>query len=142
MKKIVLSFVLLGLLPLQVLFADSVWRSDVEWTPQTNTLYGGTHNLFKETLPRYQIEAREVDTTRLENIVNAIDDKTRLIYIETPANPTLTVTDLRACAKIARDYKIPLVVDNTFPTPYFQRPSLRNKSPLQSLTLKGGFAII
>ncbi|APF18555.1 Cys/Met metabolism pyridoxal-phosphate-dependent protein [Caldithrix abyssi DSM 13497] len=88
----------------------------------TNTLYGGTHNLFMETLPRFNIEAREVDTTNLENIINAIDDKTRLLYIETPANPTLTITDLRACAKIARDYKIPLVVDNTFPTPYFQRP--------------------
>ncbi len=88
----------------------------------TNTLYGGTHNLFKETLPRYQIDAREVDTTNLENVVNAIDDHTRLIYIETPANPTLAITDLKACAKIARDYKIPLVVDNTFSTPYFQRP--------------------
>lgn len=88
----------------------------------TNTLYGGTHNLFKETLPRFNIEAREVDTTNLENVINAIDDKTRLLYIETPANPTLTITDLKACAKIARDYKIPLVVDNTFATPYFQRP--------------------
>lgn len=88
----------------------------------TNTLYGGTHNLFKETLPRFNIEAREVDTTNLENIINAIDDKTRLLYIETPANPTLTITDLKACAKIAKDYNIPLVVDNTFATPYFQRP--------------------
>lgn len=88
----------------------------------TNTLYGGTHNLFKETFPRFNIEAREVDTTNLENVINAIDDKTRLLYIETPANPTLTITDLKACAKIARDYKIPLVVDNTFATPYFQRP--------------------
>ena len=88
----------------------------------TNTLYGGTHNLFMETLPRYKIETREVDTTKPENILNAIDDHTRLIYIETPANPTLTVTDLKACARIAKDYKIPLVVDNTFSTPYFQRP--------------------
>lgn len=88
----------------------------------TNTLYGGTHNLFMETLPRYKIETREVDTTNPENILNAIDDHTRLIYIETPANPTLTVTDLKACARIAKDYKIPLVVDNTFSTPYFQRP--------------------
>ncbi|NOX88261.1 MAG: aminotransferase class I/II-fold pyridoxal phosphate-dependent enzyme [Calditrichaeota bacterium] len=88
----------------------------------TNTLYGGTHNFFKETLPRFDIDVREVDTTNLENVINVIDDKTRLLYIETPANPTLTITDLKACARIARDYQIPLVVDNTFPTPYFQRP--------------------
>lgn len=88
----------------------------------SNTLYGGTHNLFMETLPRYNIEAKEVDTTNLENIINSIDDKTRLIYIETPANPTLTITDLAECSKIAKKYKIPLVVDNTFPTPYYQLP--------------------
>lgn len=87
-----------------------------------NTLYGGTHQLFMETLPRMNLEAREVDSTNVANIEKAIDEATRFIYIETPANPTLTITDLRACAAIAKKHNIPLVVDNTFPTPYFQRP--------------------
>ncbi len=88
----------------------------------SDTLYGGTHSLFVDTLPRLAIEGREVNTTDLAAIEAAIDSKTRLLYIETPANPTLTVSDLRACAKIAKKHHIPLVVDNTFSTPFFQRP--------------------
>ncbi len=88
----------------------------------SDTLYGGTHSLFIETLPRMQIEAKEVQTTDPENIAKAIDDKTKAIYIETPANPTLTISDLAEAAKIAKKHKIPLIVDNTFSTPYFQRP--------------------
>jgi len=88
----------------------------------SDTLYGGSHQLFSETLPRWNIEAREIDATNLENIKNAIDDKTRLIYIETPANPTMTIIDIQACVKIAKKFDIPVVIDNTFATPYFQRP--------------------
>ncbi|MFZ0390676.1 MAG: aminotransferase class I/II-fold pyridoxal phosphate-dependent enzyme, partial [Calditrichia bacterium] len=55
----------------------------------SDTVYGGTHNLYKETLPLWDIEAREVDATHPEKIEKAIDDKTKLIFIETPANPTL-----------------------------------------------------
>ena len=88
----------------------------------SDTLYGGTHSLFIDTLPRMNIEAREVDTTNTANIADAIDENTKLIYVETPANPTLMITDLAETAAIAKKYKIPLVVDNTFPTPYFQRP--------------------
>jgi methionine-gamma-lyase len=88
----------------------------------SNTLYGGTHQLFGETLPRYNIEAREVEGTRLENFEQAIDKNTRCLYIETPANPTLAIIDIEECAKIAHRHKIPLIVDNTFCTPYFQRP--------------------
>jgi methionine-gamma-lyase len=88
----------------------------------SNTLYGGTHQLFTETLPRYDIEVREVDGTNLESIENSIDAQTRGIYIETPANPTLAIIDIRECARIAHKYKLPLIVDNTFATPYFQRP--------------------
>lgn len=88
----------------------------------SDTLYGGTHNLFIETFPRLNIEAREVDSTELNNIEQAIDEKTRCIYIETPANPTLAISDLAGCAAIAKKHNIPLVVDNTFSTPYFQRP--------------------
>ena len=88
----------------------------------SDTLYGGTHQLFTETLPRWDITVREVDGSDCKNIAEAIDEKTRLIYIETPANPTLRLVDIRACAKIAKKHNIPLVVDNTFPTPYFQQP--------------------
>jgi len=88
----------------------------------SNTLYGGTHQLFMETMPRYNIIVREIEGTQLQNFEDNIDENTRCIYIETPANPTLTIIDIRGCAKIAHKYKIPLIVDNTFPTPYFQRP--------------------
>ncbi len=88
----------------------------------SNTLYGGTHQLFQETLPRYNISVSEVDGTELDKIENAIDENTRCIYIETPANPTLAIIDIRGCAKIAKKHNIPLIIDNTFSTPYFQRP--------------------
>ncbi len=88
----------------------------------SDTLYGGSHQLFSETLPRWNIEAREVDATHLKNIEDAIDKNTRLIYIETPANPTMSIVDIEACAKIGKKHGIPVVVDNTFATPYFQRP--------------------
>jgi methionine-gamma-lyase len=88
----------------------------------SDTVYGGTHNLYKETLPMWNIDVREVDTTDLANIEPAIDKKTRMIFIETPANPTLTLVDIAGCAQIAKKHKIPLVVDNTFATPYLQRP--------------------
>ena len=86
------------------------------------TVYGGTHNLYKESLPMWGIEAREVDATNLSAIEEAIDSKTRLIFIETPANPTLDIIDIEKCAEIAHRHNIPLVVDNTFATPYLQRP--------------------
>jgi len=88
----------------------------------SNTLYGGTHQLFMETLPDYGIEVREVDGRDLSAIENSIDKNSRCIYIETPANPTLAIIDIAGCVRIARKHKIPLIVDNTFPTPYFQRP--------------------
>ncbi len=88
----------------------------------SDTVYGGTHNLYKETLPLWNIQAREVDATNLENIEQAIDEKTRLIFIESPANPTLSIIDIKGCAEIAKKHNIPLVVDNTFATPYLQKP--------------------
>jgi len=88
----------------------------------SDTLYGGTHSLFIETLPQWGIDAREVHAIDLANIENAIDEKTRLIFIETPANPTMAIIDIKGCVAIAKKHGIPLVVDNTFPTPYYQRP--------------------
>jgi len=86
------------------------------------TLYGGTFTLLQEFLPRYQMEVRFVDAVHLENVANAMDKRTKLVFIETPSNPTLEIVDIAAVAKIAHDGGALLVVDNTFPTPYFQRP--------------------
>ena len=88
----------------------------------SNTLYGGTHQLFMETLSRFDIAVREVEGTDINNFINQMDENTTCLYIETPANPTLTIIDIKECAKIAKKHGIPLIVDNTFPTPYYQRP--------------------
>jgi len=88
----------------------------------SDTLYGGTHSLFTERLPRVGIEVREVDARDPRNVEQAIDGRTRAVFIETPANPTLAVLDIAACAEIAAAHGIDLIVDNTFPTPYYQNP--------------------
>ncbi|MBM3328260.1 MAG: aminotransferase class I/II-fold pyridoxal phosphate-dependent enzyme [Calditrichaeota bacterium] len=86
------------------------------------TVYGGTHAMNIGLMPRFGIEAREVRATHLDELEAAIDDRTRLLFIETPANPTLDIIDIEACAQIARRHGILLVVDNTFATPLLQRP--------------------
>ena len=88
----------------------------------SDTMYGGTHCLYKDTLPRLGIEVRSVDAGDPDEIESAIDDKTKLLFIETPANPTMKVIDIAMCAEIARQHHILFAVDNTFATPYFQRP--------------------
>lgn len=88
----------------------------------SNTLYGGTHNLFVETFPRYGIKVTEVDGTDVRNFEKAITKKTKVIFIETPANPTVLLVDIEATARIAKKHGIMLMVDNTFCTPYYQRP--------------------
>ena len=88
----------------------------------SRTVYGGTHALYLKVMPRINIGVTEVEATDLNKIEEAIDDKTRFIFIETPANPTIEVIDIRGCAKIARRKGIKLVVDNTFATPYLQKP--------------------
>jgi len=87
-----------------------------------HTLYGGTHKLFQELLPRFGIEARTVDANDPDAIARAADGKTRLLFVETPANPTLSIVDLRLCVRECRRHGFPLLVDNTFATPYYQRP--------------------
>jgi len=87
-----------------------------------DTIYGGTYALFKNLMPRLGIETRFVKATNLDFLKKAIDNKTKLIFIETPANPTLEVIDIKEIAKIARKNNIHLCVDNTFATPYLQRP--------------------
>jgi methionine-gamma-lyase len=87
-----------------------------------DTLYGGTHQLFTQTLPRMGIEVTEVDARDPHNVAEAITDATRLVYLETPANPTLVLSDIAAVVEIAHGRKIPVLVDNTFCTPYLQNP--------------------
>ncbi len=86
------------------------------------TVYGGTYALWKSFMPRMGIEPRDVRATHLDAIEAAIDDKTRLIFVETPANPNLDIIDIRGCADIAKRHNIPLAVDNTFATSALQRP--------------------
>lgn len=87
-----------------------------------STLYGGTYNLFSATLPKYGINTVFVDPDKLENFDNAVNEKTKAIYIETIGNPTINIVDIEEVAKIAHKHKIPLIVDNTFATPYLCRP--------------------
>ncbi|KIR03513.1 O-acetylhomoserine sulfhydrylase / O-succinylhomoserine sulfhydrylase [Lachnospiraceae bacterium TWA4] len=85
-------------------------------------IYGGSFNLFEHTLPAYGITTKFVDIFNEDEVRNAIDDKTKAIFIETLGNPNSDVVDIEAVAKIAHENKIPLVVDNTFATPYLVRP--------------------
>ncbi len=85
-------------------------------------VYGGTHSLAEAVLPRLGIEARMVDALDLEVVRDSIDENTSLIWIETPANPTLKIVDIAAIAEIAAERGVPMAVDNTFATPYYQRP--------------------
>lgn len=83
-----------------------------------STIYGGTFNLLKETLPRYGITTTFVDINNLEEIEVAIKDNTKLVLIETLGNPVINIPDIEKIAEIAHKHQIPLVADNTFATPY------------------------
>ncbi|MBR0260309.1 MAG: O-acetylhomoserine aminocarboxypropyltransferase/cysteine synthase [Selenomonadaceae bacterium] len=87
------------------------------------TIYGGTFNLFEHTLPAFGIETTFVDPTKgVEVFEEAVKENTRLIFIESVGNPNATLIDIQAVADIAHKHKIPLVIDNTFATPYQIRP--------------------
>ncbi len=87
-----------------------------------NSLYGGTYNLFVHTLPRFGLDVELVDPADPENFRRAIRPTTKLLYAETVGNPKLDTLDIDAVAAIAHEAGIPLVVDNTMPTPYLIRP--------------------
>ncbi|KAF6653841.1 homocysteine synthase [Paenibacillus polymyxa] len=87
-----------------------------------SSLYGGTYNLFSTTLPKLGIQVHFVDSDDPENFRQAITDKTKAIFAETIGNPQGNVLDVEAVAAIAHEYGIPLIVDNTFPSPYLLRP--------------------
>jgi cystathionine gamma-synthase/cystathionine gamma-lyase len=88
----------------------------------TAHLYGGTYKIFDKILSRYNIRTKYVYSTEPADFERAITKKTRMIWIETPTNPTLKIIDIKAVAQIAAKHKILLAVDNTFASPYFQRP--------------------
>ncbi|QDP41747.1 PLP-dependent aspartate aminotransferase family protein [Radiobacillus deserti] len=87
-----------------------------------SNLYGGTFNLFQKTLPKYGITVKFVDGSDPENYRKAITDKTKAIYGEIITNPSLQILDVENVAAIAHEHGIPLIVDNTFATPYLAKP--------------------
>ncbi len=90
----------------------------------SEAVYGPTNTLLSEVFSRFGVKASFVDTTDLKAIENAVRPETKMIYVETPGNPTLCVTDLAGAAKIARDNHALFVVDNTFASPILQKPFL------------------
>src|SRR5947209_20093277 len=88
----------------------------------SESLYGGTYNLFHYTLPKLGITVRFVDSRNPENFRGAINERTKALYAETVGNPRLDTLDIQAVANIAHEHGIPLMVDNTLPTPYLIQP--------------------
>jgi methionine-gamma-lyase len=88
----------------------------------TASVYGPSRGLVENHLSRFGVHASFVDTSDPENVRRALRPSTRLIYIETPSNPSMQVTDIRAMAQLAREHGCLLAVDNTFASPYLQRP--------------------
>ena len=85
-------------------------------------IYGGAFRLFTHVYEKFGISVQYVDSTNAENVLNAVSEKTKLIWIETPTNPTLKISDIAAIAKIAKAHRCLLCVDNTFASPALQQP--------------------
>ncbi len=88
----------------------------------SDDLYGGTYRLFEEIYKKYGLEFSYIDTGKIQEIENAVKDNSKAFFIETPSNPMMKVSDIRAISEFAKDRGMLLIVDNTFLTPYFQRP--------------------
>lgn len=88
----------------------------------TASVYGPSRGLMENHFSRFGVEATFVDTSVLDNIRASVQPNTKILFIETPSNPTIQLTDIKACAKIATEHGITLVVDNTFCSPYLQNP--------------------
>ncbi len=88
----------------------------------TASLYGPSRGLIEKHFSRFGVEYSYVDTSDVENVRRAMRPDTAMIYVESPSNPTMSVTDLAAVAKVAKEHGVPLVVDNTFASPYLQKP--------------------
>jgi cystathionine beta-lyase/cystathionine gamma-synthase len=87
-----------------------------------NDLYGGVPRLFNQVLANFGMEFSYVDTSDAKNVERAIRNNTRMVYIETPTNPLMSLSDIEAISQVCRRKKVELVVDNTFMSPYFQQP--------------------
>jgi cystathionine gamma-lyase/cystathionine beta-lyase/cystathionine gamma-lyase/homocysteine desulfhydrase len=88
----------------------------------SDNTYGGTFRLFDKVLTRYQLSFSYVDTSSLDQVERALTPSTRMLFVETPTNPIMRLTDLAGAAEIARRHQLTLVVDNTFASPCLQRP--------------------
>jgi cystathionine beta-lyase/cystathionine gamma-synthase len=88
----------------------------------SDNTYGGTFRLFDKVLTRYELSFSYVDTSRLEDVERAFTPSTRMLFVETPTNPVMRLTDLRAAAELAHRHNTRLVVDNTYASPFVQRP--------------------
>ncbi|MFO8031771.1 MAG: O-acetylhomoserine aminocarboxypropyltransferase/cysteine synthase family protein [Desulfohalobiaceae bacterium] len=88
----------------------------------SSSLYGGTYNLFRHTLPQYGISTTFVNCAQPQEFADSIQENTRCLFVESIGNPGLDIPDLEALAQVAHDAKVPLIVDNTVPTPYLCRP--------------------
>src|ERR671934_2449935 len=88
----------------------------------SDNTYGGTFRLFDKVLTKYQLSFSYVDTSNLDLVERAFTPATRMLFVETPTNPIMTLTDLDAAAALAHRHDVRLVVDNTFASPYIQRP--------------------
>lgn len=88
------------------------------------TLYGSSYSVITELLPKYNMNYKIIDLTNLDELKNAIDSSTKVIYFETPSNPDLSIIDITKVCEIAKKNNIKVVVDNTFASPYFQNPLL------------------
>ncbi|MCZ2258102.1 trans-sulfuration enzyme family protein [Sporosarcina sp. G11-34] len=85
-------------------------------------VYGGTYGLFEKIFSKYNVEASFIDTSDIEKLTNAIRPTTKFVYLESPANPTLKVVDIAEVSNVCKKHDLQLIVDNTFMTPYFQKP--------------------
>ena len=88
----------------------------------TNNVYGGTFRLMEKIMKRFSLKVKWVDTSSLKNIQENINKNTKMIFIETPTNPMMTMSDIKEISKIVKKNEIILAVDNTFMSPFFQRP--------------------
>lgn len=88
----------------------------------SDAVYGPARGVLEQDFSRFNVEASFVNTSDLNNIKKAIKPNTKVLYIETPANPTIDITDIEGCAAIAKEHNLILVVDNTFCSPYLQKP--------------------
>ena len=88
----------------------------------SSAVYGPSRTLIESHFSRFGVESTYVDTSDIENVKRSIKPNTKVLYVETPANPTISITDLKACAEISKQHNITFVVDNTFASPYLQQP--------------------